>query len=232
MGTDNKSSKSSADLEQIFHEIAKEVYLAYAANEMLQLIGDHADGINSQGFGDFFGRLQGILTNQFISSMTKVFEKPRRFALYSIPQALKEMESREIINRPYLLGGLEACGLSRAKFEHLDDKEMAARALRIASARQPHATIKKLRALRDKKVAHSEAIHLDEIEKPIWEEAEQALKFAMKFVAIGGSSYCNFAFGDQHYGFCYEYDARSLSANLGRLLRAAGIATDDEESVV
>ncbi len=230
MGTDDEKSDSPPDLETIFQEIAKEVYVACAANEMLNLIGNHADQINSHGFGNFFGQLQSILTNQFISSMTKVFEKPRNFALYSIPQALKEMEGREINDCAYLRGGLEACGLPRAKFEHLSDKELAAWAIRIASTRQPHSTIKKLKALRNKKVAHNEAIPLDEVEKPIWEEAEQALEFATKFIAIGGNSYFNIVFGDQNYNFCYEYDAKSLSANLSKLLRTAGIAKDDEGS--
>ncbi len=82
---------SKEQLEDIISKgIIIDIFQAEEALSLARFIGKNADIINKNNFGNFFGSIQFILSQQFILAVTRLYEPPNpRYPIKSIPSALE-----------------------------------------------------------------------------------------------------------------------------------------------
>lgn len=63
-------------LDELITGVSGDIYKADRSISLIDRIGDQADQLNRNGFGDLLGNLQGYLKEHMILAITKVFERP------------------------------------------------------------------------------------------------------------------------------------------------------------
>jgi hypothetical protein len=79
-----------------------------------------------------------------------------------------------------------------------------------------------LKALRDKRLAHPEAIEAERIPQATWEQAESLLTQAKRMMGILGAWTCE-AYVDNDGDYLMTYDAEVAPYSLRRMLREIGV---------
>jgi len=217
--------------------IASEIFRAEEAYSLAAEIGNHAEEINSANFGEFFGSLQIILSDRQTLSIVKLFDSGKRYPTRSIPATLSILESYaelwKLSDRQALCRFLIDAGGESSEVESLDDAELT-RALvahfentlpasRYIGLDKRTASLGALRQVRNKVIAHNEAIKADELPTVTWGEARSLLNYAKKFVATVGDQYLGLIFSDSSDNYRLTNDARRTSRQLRRLLKSANI---------
>lgn len=225
-------------LEGIIRQgVAVDLFHADEALSLDMFVGQHADEINKATFGAFFGSLQIILTRNLILHVAKMYEKPsKRYPTRSIPSAIVILKDHGddlvIEQRPGLVAALARRGALPGEMKKLSDRELTNYLVSFFEQRYSKAhpegvansrALEALRTLRDKVVAHPEAIRLEDMPKPLYQEIEDLMELARAFVAAVGSGYLSFDYeaDDGHY-FMAD-DAKRPTTSLKRLLQAADV---------
>ncbi len=217
--------------------IASEIFRAEEAYSLAAEIGNHAEEINSANFGEFFGSLQIILSDRQTLSIVKLFDSGKRHPTRSIPATLSILKSyaelwklsdRQALCRFLIDAGgessevesLDDAGLTRALVAHFENTLPASRYIGLDKRT---ASLGALRQVRNKVIAHNEAIKADELPTVTWGEARSLLNYAKKFVATVGDQYLGLIFSDSSDNYSPTNDARRTSQQLRRLLKSANI---------
>jgi len=220
----------------------------FHADEVLSLdmfVGQHADAINKATFGEFFGRLQVILARNLILHVARIYEKPKEptkrnptpFPIRSIPSAIKILKEHgddlAVERKDGLIAALAKCGAPSDDMGKLSDQDLTNYLVSFFERRYSGAhpdgiansrALEALKTLRDKVVAHPEAIRLKDIPKPLYQEIEDLVELAHAFVAAVGCGYLSILYGaadDGHYPMAD--DAKRSTTSLKRLLQTAGV---------
>lgn len=205
-------------------------------------VGQHADMINKASFGEFFGSLQLILIRNLILHVVKMYEKPKEptkrnpYPIRSIPAAIKILKEHGddlmIEQRHNLIAALARRGAPPDEMENLSDRELTTYLVSFFEQRcsEEHPggiansrTLEALKTLRDKVVTHPEAIRLEEMPKPLYQEIEDLMELARAFVAAIGSGYLNIIYEAEDGRYFMVDDARRSTTCLKRLLQAAEV---------
>ena len=208
--------------------IAREIFEAEEAYSLAQEIGNYAQEINTASYGELFGRLQIILSDRQTLSVLKMFDPVKRYPTRSIPGTLSLLEDNsdlwELPERQELQRVLVEAGSNTAEIEHLGKAELTRVVVEHYRSTLPDP--RTLRQLRDKVIAHNEAIDRDALNKVTWGQAISLVTYAKHFVAAVGCGYLGMYFNGDGDDYLLTRDARRTSTGLRRLLRAAGIAED------
>ena len=210
------------------------VEFIFEAEQSLSLIeacGSNLVFLQTHNFGELFGTIQGLAINQFVLSVTKLFEKPStRYPNVSIRSILEFIEKNadrlELQNPKLAREGLKVLGLDTSAFDATDTSAqknvVIARRLRdkIPDV-ENHAALRALKTLRDKKITHPEDIDLATIEKTTWEEGEKLLVLPRGVVGVIGDAYLSTAYWDNEGNYCGSIDGSRVGRAMQRLIKAA-----------
>lgn len=232
-------------LEDIIRQgVAVDLFHADEALSLDMFVGQQANEINKATFGAFFSSLQIILTRNLILHVARLYEQPKEptkrnpnpYPIRSIRSAiviLKEHgDDLAIEQRPGLIAALARRGAPLDEMEKLSDRELTNYLVSFFERRYSAAhldgaanarTLEALKTMRDKVIAHPEAICLEDIPKPIYAEIDEVVSLAHAFVSAVGFGYLSTVYeaGD---GYCLmSGDAKRSTTSLKRLLQAADV---------
>lgn len=220
----------------ITNGIVLEIFEAEQTLALEELIGINAKVFNEQRFGSLFGSLQIILAKCFILAIARLYERPKhKYPIRSIPVALKLLQEYAdelpIKRRPFIVGMLAELGYDMGQLQLMSDPEIT---LKIAKYFLNHIqpkmsemqdALNALKKVRDKAIAHREAIELSELKLPYYAEIDQLVDMAKKFVVVIGNGYLGMNY-ELNGKYLYTSDAKRASRSLRRLLIKAGILED------
>lgn len=177
--------------------------------------------------------------NQFVLSITKLYEKPGRYKKVSLLSVLAYLDTNAAllpVKEPGLLGrglghlkvGIET--FARAKSDIAKTKLLVGTVQNALGDLTENRPLRALKALRDKKIAHPEDIALEAIEKTTWQEAEKLLEIPRVAARIIDDAYLGsgVAFDENDYTL-RGLDGSRVGRSMRRLIAAAskGAAHDD-----
>jgi hypothetical protein len=218
----------------ISNGVVIDIYYADEALALYELIGRRADRINAQTYGAFFGSLQMMLLRQLILAVSRIFEcEGNRYALRSIPAAIKvlrEGADELSIEQPRALCSfhpipdLQAVPtpsreVTRTVATHFDQAVPKAG---LAATQGLSKTLDTLKRVRDKLIAHPEAVRIEDLPKATFNEIVQLIEFAKKFVSTVGFAYLSSGYSDDSAEYSLSGDAERASRCLKRLLERVG----------
>lgn len=218
------------------------IFLADQSYCLLKTSNDFADGINSANFGDLFGFLQLILSDKFILSVTKIFEKENpQYPIHSIPVVIGLLENHidvlSIYQKPNFLRVLKESGLSGTTLEELSDSMLTRKVIDHFNSTLPDINKKdncnlsraldSVKKIRDKRIAHDEKIETIDIPKVTFVELNNLLNYAKNFVEAIGWGYLSIAYEVNKGEYILSRDAKYISAAMRRLLKKAGIRENE-----
>jgi hypothetical protein len=179
--------------------IVADFFEAEQTYALLKQIGQNAEAINQANFGALFGPLQSVLSNAFLLSVAKLFEKPnRKYPTRSISSVLQLLErsSHELLieQRIVVMRRLAAAGMNIESLEEMPDSEITLRIVQFYTASLPSTELatrcemsKSLDAVvtrRDKVVAHNEMIDRSTLPQTSWADIEGLMSYAKGFIAL------------------------------------------------
>ncbi len=219
--------------------IALDIFDVEEAFALVKLIGENADAINQARYGRFFGAYQKQLGRIIILSVARMFETNDRYQLRNIPAALKILREQgkklKVLHRNYLREQLVGPGREGNTLHNLDDARLtelvvahfekvipkAVESSDIALERALHA----LKTVRDKTVAHPEAVEWEDLPKPTYSELGELTELAKDFVSVVGLPYLGMAYRPDNGNYMLSSDAKRTSLCLKRMLRNLDVIT-------
>jgi len=228
------------ELKDIVTEgIALDIFDAEESLAFLDSIGTNADEINKATFGAFFGTLQRYLNRQLVLSVSRLFEEPKkRYRIRSLRTAINVLENNAaaivIPEKPNLIVALKALGAYTEGMEKATDEEITLEVVDFFSAKFPKANQESIAALdvalyatktiRDKNIAHSEAVSWDELPKPTYVQLEHLVEIAKEFVGTVGLGYTSTVYSSNDPREYYlSDDAKRSTRCLNRMFKKLGI---------
>ncbi len=211
--------------------IWNDLYYCEEALFLMEGIGKNSDSINKKSFGQFFGVLQRILTNEIYLSITRLYEKKTRYPLKSIPAALsilKENANCLSIEQPIRLERkLNKLGLSVDKIDPTNNSEITNAIYLFFTNSLPeketHHALNALKTIRDKAIGHRENIDINTLPTTTWVEIHELIEFAKNFLNIIAEGYLGIStVSDDDRSFVSD-DAKKANNCLRRLLEKAGV---------
>jgi hypothetical protein len=207
------------------------IHEAEQSISLIEACGSNLGFLRKHNFEELFGTIQSLAINQFVLSVTKIYEKPsRRYPNLSVPSILESVEENadqlKLLEPQLVRRGLEFLRIATSEFDAADAPSkknlVIARCLR---AKLPNIdknnALRALKTLRDKKIAHPEDIDLDTIEKTTYEQAEKLLNLPRGIVGILGNAYLATAYWDDEGSYLGSIDGSRVGRSMQRLIKAA-----------
>lgn len=222
--------------EYLVHGIAKEILFADEAKALCVEIGDHAQEVNAQGFGQLFGSLQLAYSDRQTLCVTKMFDpEGRQYPTRSIPAILNLIERHAVLwtlpQKHKLQEMLVLAGHDRQTVLNLDNTQLSLCIVSHFRSRLPMSestatdqlsiALRNLRETRDKVIAHNESISQAARTLPTWGEPELLVAYAKDFVTTIGFGFLSLYLGNDSRNYRGAANPRRTSAELNRLLKAA-----------
>lgn len=220
------------------------VLLADESYYLLKTSGDFADGINSANFGNLFVFLQSILSDKFILSVTKIFEREsKQYPIHSIPVVVSLLRKHcgilKIYQKPNFLRVLKESGLRDSTLEKLSDQKLTCEVVNYFNSTLPDITKKdncdlsraldSVRTIRDKRIAHDEKVKVTDLPKVTWVELNKLLDYAKSFIGVIGWGYLSTAY-EANGEYIRSRDAKYISTAMRRLLEGTSIMENERGS--
>lgn len=224
------------NLEANLNSLVSDVVEADTCIQVLKVIGEKADAINANNYGDLFRFLQGVLSNELNLALTRLFEpEGEKYPLRSIPSSLAMLEEGLCIlplgQKPSVISELVKMGVPSQELEGLDDEALKAKMIEVFRTKLPDVQKVELcnlsrmlaawKKTRDKTIAHREALGPDEnMPDRSFEQANALLDYAKHFISAVGWGFFNVAYtAEEHY--LLTDDTERIARALRRLLRSA-----------
>lgn len=226
-------------LEDIINGIAVDLYHVEEAIFLDDFVRSNAGQINAASFGQFFGSLQIILGRFLILQAARIFEANNsRYPIRSIPSALAVLQQHGdqfvVEQRPGLIRALSREGVLSEQLNGLSDSEITRFVVDFFSRRMSESdpegfhnarALMALKTVRDKTVAHPEAIAISELPKTTFADIDRLAALARTFLGAVGFGYLSTAYADDSGDHLMSSDAKRSAFCLRRLLQNAGIVT-------
>lgn|GEM_PF-1788337 len=237
------ASQPRAQLGDVVHQgIAIDLYHVEQVLFLCEFIGGAADQINTAGFGQFFGDLQLILGRFLALQAARIFDRPTsRYPVRSIPAAITLLRTHSgslaIAERPGLIGAMCRAGVRPGRMDGLSDPDLTRFVAdffdrRISDSHpegQENArALLALKTVRDKRVAHAEAIAPDQLPRSTFADIHRLASLAKSFVGAVGIGYLSTAYEDDAGRYLMSSDAQRSTACLRRLLQRAGVVPESQ----
>jgi AbiU2 len=230
-------------LKEYVNGLAGQVLSADRAHAILRAIGENAQALNAQNFGNLFGYLQGVLADHLGLAITKIFERAStQYEVRSIASTLAVLEevasSVPILGRQRLLQALASHGVDSAALKYANDEELTRVVVSTYRSLLPDSSKAKACALsaalhswrthRDKRVAHDEVTPSNSLPTITWGESQKLLDVAKEFIGVIGWGYLSTAYIMNENRFILTTDAERDGVALDRLLVMAGLREDED----
>ncbi len=213
------------------HGLVADIFRMERSYSLLKIIGVNAEAINAQGagnFGELFGSLQSALRTEAVLAVARLYDPPsKKYLTRCISGLLNFLEEhkgnlpkiRELYNlkKELNLIGMNQSGIilastDEAAFAIALSKHFSS----VLEDAQTIDTIKKLKSIRNKAIAHNE--HVSPIEGPTWHGLEELMQHAKDLVGVLGWAYLNTVY--VHDGeYILTEDAKRASRAMNRLLK-------------
>jgi HEPN superfamily AbiU2-like protein len=179
-----------------------------------------------------------------ILTVAQLFEKlGKRHPIHSIPAAIAFLDNHAdalvIEQRLGLLQSLARLGASVTDVRESSDPELTRfvarffekQASRIDVGEEGDTTraLTALKSLRDKVVAHGEAVRLEDLPKPTYADIDRIVALARAFVGAVAFGYLTVAYEDDRGDSSISSDAERAEISLRRLLERAGVLSSNRE---
>jgi len=218
-----------------------DIFEAEQAIALEEMIGINAEAINNQRFGALFGSLQIILNKCLILAVTRLYEQPNpKYLIRSIPVALKSLHKYAnefpIKKKSFVLEKLVELGYDLKQLQIMPNKEITLKIVKHFSGNLPlkpiipdinemQDAINMLKIVRNKAIAHRQAIEVSGLKLPSYGKIDQLIDMAKKFVIVIGNGYLGMNY-ELNGKYSYTSDAKRAGRSLRRLLIKAGILED------
>jgi len=214
--------------EIISQGVKWQIFEAEAAIKLYEEIGNHKNDLDRNRFDNLFGFLQSALLAQIILAVGKIYEHPRRDGKYpprSIYAALNllqerstrlNIEDREQLEQKLISWHIEDELITKSDPEVTNI--IVEKINKTLSEENIRSALDGLRELRDKRIAHSEAIDETKLRQILWRDIENLLKVAKEVVGIIGNHYLGVLY-EQEGKYELSSDAARISSSLSRLLK-------------
>lgn len=218
--------------EIIGNGIVRNIFDAEQSVFLLQTIGSKADQLNQQNYGVLFGNLQRMLVDQLILTVNRLYEEEKSYRLRSIPSAIKVLEKKSLqISSPSLVLVkhllVHDWQLDSRDVANLDQAKLLDKLIKTLRGCLPvvdsDASLKALKTIRDKAIAHPEDISVTALPSTKLAEVERLLSYAKAFVGIVGYVFLEEGYIDREGTYLLSVDAERSSVALRRLFEQAGI---------
>jgi hypothetical protein len=230
-----------AQLEDILWQgVAVDLYHVEEVLSLDDFVGRNASQINAANFGQFFGSFQIILGRFLILQAARIFEQPNpRYPIRSIPSAIAVLQRHSdrlvIDQRPGLVRALSRAGAPVEQFTRLSDSELTRFVADFFDRRMSEShpegihnarALLALKTVRDKTVAHPEAISLGQLPKSTFADIDRLVCLAKAFLGAVGFGYLSTAYEDDGGHYFMSSDAKRSTVCLRRLLQKAGVVPE------
>ena len=206
------------------------IFEAEQALSLVEACGQNTEALAARNLGELFGTIQGLAINQFVLSITTIYERPNgRYPNLSVLSVLNYIEEQadklEIKELGLLRRGLERLDIVPYALDEADSEKeknvLLARLLRECVPNiQETLALNALKELRDKKIAHPEDINLESIQRTTWEEAEKLLAPMRDIVGIVGDAYLSTAYWDDDGDYLLSIDGSRVGRAMRRLIQS------------
>ena len=236
MATQNTATRFA---NLVHRSISDPVSRAIQADALATEIADRRSWINNTGHGHLFATLQVVLADEFVLSLTRMFDEPhRKHPTQSIPAILQFMDSKArwlpIHKRAPLEDLLVAAGAPLADIQKLGDADLTRRVAAHYRARLPNpdkwksdqlsASLRALRFRRNKQIAHAQRVNHKNRVAAEWRDGRSLLQWALELGDVIGAGYLDFYFLASD-GKTYLADrlAREAARDLSDVLDKTGL---------
>ena len=230
-------SEQNDELDRLVKEgPVGEIFRAEQALSILDTTGKLANEINKNNYGEVFSTFQAFCIDQIILSINKLYEKPGRYQLKSIPAILKyfleNAQSLEVTQPNLLNQQLMRLNMQVLETEETDQKTknilIHQKMVKHIPDINNNDTLAALKTLRDKRIAHPEDISVESLPKPTWSAVEELLTPAKDIVGIIGDGYLSTAYMLKDGEYLLSMDAARVGRGIRRLLGNLGIQASDK----
>ncbi|HEY4611392.1 MAG TPA: hypothetical protein VII11_00235 [Bacteroidota bacterium] len=206
--------------------IVLDIYLSRLAYSLIMTIGKNGQKLDGTPFQLFFRDIQTLLSDHLIVHITKLFEKPNgRYEIVSVPsvlQYIKEYSSTlEIIEKPLVCIQLKSLGVPDAILSNPSTELLNKIIVDYFDSTLPlienSIDLQALRILRNKRIAHKEAIDISSRPITTFKNAFELIKFAQNFAIIVGAAYTSTIYGQIGDFFYLGEDAERASNSLEKI---------------
>jgi hypothetical protein len=212
------------------HGPASDIFRAEQALGITSTIGDYVEAVNESTFAPILVAMQTYAIEQFVLALNKILERPnRQYQLQSLPaivQFVIDNAEHLPVREPAFLRGLDRIGARIDGLDALDDMNKTRAVMgglqHVMPTPETNPGLNALKALRDKRLAHPEAIEAERIPQATWEQAESLLTQAKRMMGILGAWTCE-AYVDNDGDYLMTYDAEVAPYSLRRMLREIGV---------
>lgn len=224
----NKPKLPQEELKEIISQGVKwEIFEAEAAIKLYEEIGKHKDDIFKNDFLSLFDFLQNALLSQIILAITKIYEHEHpksKYKLRSIPVALNLLKNhsttlkighKEQLEQELTIGGVEECLITKSDQEVTEIVVKQIQEMLLAE--DIDGALEGLKNLRDKRIAHSEAIEETDLSQVLWKEIDSLIELVHKVVRIIDTHYLQVP-NDIYLESELSYEPEKLRSSLCRLL--------------
>jgi AbiU2 len=214
--------------------IVQDIYKSRLSYSLLMAIGRNGKALEGSRYERLFQSLQMILSDHVIVYVTKLFEGPDGpYEVISIPTTLqfikKKQQALDIIERPLVCQELIKLGIAMDNACSLSSQQLTQIIVDYFSAKMPlmdnDSTLQALKLLRNKRIAHRDAIDLSDSPTTTFGEAFNLIRFAHNFLVITGAAYTStlhgFVNGDFFVGRDAEENSRALDHLVSAVLRGS-----------
>jgi AbiU2 len=187
--------------------LASDIFKVDRAYALLRTTGQHAETINKQqngNFGELFGALQSALTTEVLLAVARIYDRPsQQYPTRCLKGILNYLRNNKTelptIREPHqlklTLGGMNV----PSEVSDLVDNDPSEFSVAFATFfegvlddPEMQDTLEKLKAMRDKSLAHNEVAYL--LTGPTWESLEAMIHLAKGLVGVLGWAYLSTAY--------------------------------------
>jgi len=219
-------SEEEKTLNSMSNGLLNDILNAEILLESVKAIGKRAEELNRTRFGMLFGGFQRAFQQAFVLSISRIFDRASaKHKTVSIEALIRQLKrgarGLRIRNRRLVAHILTCMGHGDELAGVKDDVEFTNRVASIIEnelkGRQP--IIRKVKELRNKRIAHNELVDPEALKAPTWEEAESLLEFARNFETIVGQGYLLTCLVDAHYRWISTSSSRPFIQSLENLIK-------------
>ena len=225
----------SEQLKEHVESLVCEIVRADQSWYILTTIDDQYKIICDTGYGEFFEVIQSVLQERIILAIGKIYDAPNsRYPVMSIATLLEYLQANAdylpVIHRFLLLQEI-ATWQDNGLSDNATDSEMTQCVARHYISMLPQLSqssssaidkvLRAVKAHRDKRVAHRERIHSQQLPAAKWGEVRRLLDCARQIVSTVGLAYYGMMYTTPRRGYLLEEDAKRAAESLRHLIRKA-----------
>lgn len=128
-----------------------------------------------------------------------------------------KIEHREQLEQKLARWGVEEC--LKTKSDQEVTEIVVEQIQKRLSVGDTNGALKRLKTLRNKRIAHPESIDETELPQILWKEIEKLLEVAKKVVGIIGNNYCGVCYEWEEGDYILSHEASLIANALSRLLK-------------